>query len=48
MVAEGEVLAVEVNEEEREHEDDQKRGAEEADYQAEVGLFGACLLDFHT
>ncbi len=48
MVAEGEVLAVEVDEEERQHEDNEKRGTEESDDESEVGLFGADLLNVHS
>lgn len=47
MVAEGKVLAVEVDEEEGEHEEDEKRAAGEADDQAEVWAIGGMLFDIH-
>jgi hypothetical protein len=47
VVAEGEVLAVEVHKEECENKEDEERGAGEAYDKAKVGFVGACLFDFH-
>lgn len=47
VVLEGEVAAVEVYEEVGEDEDDQNRGAEEADDEEEVGSVGGALFEFH-
>ncbi len=47
VVLEGEVGAVEVHEEVGEDEDDQDRGAEEADDEEEVGSVGWALFEFH-
>lgn len=47
VVAEGEVLAVEVDEEKCKHKEDEKRGAEETDDETEVGTVGGVLFDIH-
>ncbi len=47
-VTEVELVAVVVDEEVGQSEDDQNRGAEEGDDEEEVGFVGANLLDLHS
>jgi hypothetical protein len=48
MVAEGEMLAIEADEEAGEHENDEQRGAKQNDDQEKVRLFRRELLYFHA
>lgn len=51
VVAEGQVAAVEVKEDQGEHKEDEDRCASEAEDETEVGFIGECLfyvIKFHT
>ena len=48
MVAEGEMLAIEADEEAGEHENDEQRDAKQNDDQEKVRLFRRELLYFHA